>query len=438
MIAIQDTTRSFEFNFPIPQSLLEPDEFFILIQKLVVAILIGVLIGMEREHSRPKSQKTFAGIRTYPLIAMLGFTAALVTSVTDIWMYAVFFLGYAALITTSYVTSAKEGRLGGTSEVASLLVFTLGSLVYWDMILVAATIAVFMMLFLSLKLQLHSFVGKISGEDIFAFLQLAIITVIILPLLPDKNIDPFDIINPRLIWLMVIFVSSISFIGYLLVKYIGKDKGIPLTGFLGGLVSSTAVTFSMAKRSKENEVLSPSYAVGVLLASSVMYLRVFIIIALLNSNLALNILLPLIILGLFGLAISYYYSKRLLGHQREEFKLKNPIELRYAVLFGLIFAAVLFASKLAQQYIGTEGIYAVSSLAGLTSVDAIVISATKLIPHSISINIAIVTIIIAMTSNTIVKMLIALYWGSKDFKKYVSAGLGIIVVVSLVLFWIYF
>lgn len=434
---LQDTSNTFQFNFPIPQSALQPDEFFILIQKLVIAILIGILIGMEREHARGKSTKTFAGIRTYPMIAMLGFAAALVSDITVNWMYAIFFLGYSILITTSYLTSAREGRLGGTSEIASLLVFIAGSLVYWNMILVAATIAVFMMLFLSLKFQLHKFVGKINGEDIFAFLQLAIITVIILPLLPNQTIDPLNILNPRLIWLMVIFVSSISFAGYLLVKYIGKNKGIPITGLLGGLVSSTAVTFSMSKRSKEHDILSPNYSVGVLLASSIMYLRVFILIGLLNFTLLFNIWMPLVILGLIGLGISYYFYKRLSGDEHEEFTLKNPLELRYAVLFGIIFAVVLIASKAAQQYIGNEGIYGVSALAGLTSVDAIVISAAKLIPNSISVNTAIITVIIAMTSNTIVKILIAIYWGSKAFKKYVSIGLGAIVIASLLLLIVY-
>ncbi len=437
MPPFQDTIKTLPFNFPIPQSVLEPDEFLIIIQKLVIAILIGILIGLEREHSRPKSQKVFAGIRTYPLIAMLGFASALVSSITVVWLYAVFFLGFAGLITTSYVTSAKEGRLGGTSEMASLLVFISGSLVFWDMILVAAALAVFMMLFLSLKIQLHSFVGKVSTQDILAFLQLAIITVIILPLLPDQTVDPLDVINPRLIWYMVIFVSSISFAGYLLVKYIGKDKGIPLTGFLGGLVSSTAVTFSMSKRSKENEVLSSSYAVGTLLACSVMYLRVFIIVFLLNIKLAGSIWLPLFILGVVSLAISYYFSKKLTNDQHEEFELKNPVELKYAILFGFIFAVVLVAAKLGQQYIGTEGIYAVSTLAGLTSVDAIVISAAKLIPGSITVNTAVATIIIAMISNTVVKILIALYWGSKEYKKYVTIGLLIAVVLSFVLLGFY-
>ncbi|MEJ2495669.1 MAG: MgtC/SapB family protein [Ignavibacteriaceae bacterium] len=432
MTPIQDSAKSFQFNFPIPQSVLGPDEFFIIIQKLIIAILIGILIGLEREHSRSKASKIFAGIRTYPLLSMLGFSAALVASITNAWLYGIIFIGYSALITTSYISSAREGRLGGTSEASALLVFILGSLVYWNMILVAAAIAVFTILFLSLKIQLHSFVGKINSEDILAIVKLAIITIIILPLLPNQTIDPFNIFNPRTIWLMVIFVSGIGFVGYILVKYVGKDKGIGLTGFLGGMVSSTAVTFSMSKKSKESEMLAGNYAVGVLLASSVMYLRIFIIVVFLELKLAMHAWLPLIIFGITGLLISYLFKKKIPSPINEVFELKNPLELRFALLFGLIFGIVIVVSKAAQLYLGTEALYGVSAIAGITSVDAIVLSVIHLLPVSINISTAVAAIIIATAANNIVKIVISLYWGSKEFMKFVSIGLGLLVFVSLI------
>jgi len=437
MQSVQDSTQFFQFSFPIPESALTPDEFFILVQKLVIAILIGILIGLEREFSRPKSGKFFAGIRTYPLLSMLGFSSALISSFTETWMYGIFFLGYAALITTAYVSSAREGRLGGTSDVAALLMFLLGSLVFWGYILVAATIAVFTMLFLSMKFQLRKFVGNIRSEDILATMKLAIITIIILPLLPNEVIDPLKVLNPTTIWLMVIFVSGLSFLGYLLVKYTGKDKGIHLTGFLGGLVSSTAVTFSMSKKSKEDESLSGNYAVGVVLASSVMYVRVYILILFLNIKLAIQTWLPLFLLGVVGLAISFLLSKKVEAKQSEAFELKNPLELRFALMFGLIFAIVIFVSKAAQIYLGTHGLYGVSAIAGLTSVDAIVLSVIELLPGSITISTAVAAIIIATASNDLVKIGIALYWGSKAYKKYVSAGLGVLVLVSVIMLIFY-
>jgi uncharacterized membrane protein (DUF4010 family) len=432
MTPIQDSAKSFQFNFPIPQSVLGPDEFFIIIQKLIIAILIGILIGLEREHSRSKASKIFAGIRTYPLLSMLGFSAALVASITNVWLYGIIFIGYSALITTSYISSAREGRLGGTSEASALLVFILGSLVYWNMILVAAAIAVFTILFLSLKIQLHSFVGKINSEDILAIVKLAIITIIILPLLPNQTIDPLNIFNPRTIWLLVIFVSGIGFVGYILVKYVGKDKGIGLTGFLGGMVSSTAVTFSMSKKSKESELLAGNYAVGVMLASSVMYLRIFIIIVLLNLKFAMYAWLPLIIFGAAGLLISFLLKRKIQSPINEVFELKNPLELRFALLFGLIFGIVIVVSKAAQLYLGTEALYGVSAIAGITSVDAIVLSVIHLLPVSINISTAVAAIIIATASNNVIKIAISLYWGSKEFKKFVLIGLGLLVLISLI------
>ena len=301
----------------------------------------------------------------------------------------------------------------------------------------SATIAVVTMLFLSLKIQLRRFVGNIRSEDILAIMKLAIITVIVLPLLPNEVIDPLEVLNPRTVWLMVIFVSSLSFLGYLLVKYTGKDKGIRLTGFLGGLVSSTAVTFSMSKKSKETESLSGNYAVAVILASSVMYLRVYIIIFFLNSQLAMHTWIPLFLLSAVGFIVSFFLTRRVKEKQAAEFELKNPLELRFALLFGLIFAVVIISSKAAQLYVGTEGIYGVSVLAGLTSVDAIVLSVIELLPGSISISTAVAAIIISTASNDIVKIVISLYWGSKDYKRYVTVGLGVLVLVSLIMLIFY-
>jgi MgtC family len=161
-------------------------DLFILVQKLVIVIFIGALIGLEREHSRSGDEKTFAGVRTFPLISVLGFTAALISSITLFGSYVFIFIGFASLITTAHIFSAKSGRLGGTSEISSLIVFILGSLVYWNFVILAAIIGVIVATFLTLKIQMHKFVGKISEEDLYATIKLAVITVIVLPLLPIK------------------------------------------------------------------------------------------------------------------------------------------------------------------------------------------------------------------------------------------------------------
>ncbi len=430
IILLQDTLKLLPDYLTTTHSVLASENLFVLIQKLGIAILIGALIGLERERARSGDDKTFAGIRTYPLISMLGFSSALVGSITSMWIYAAIFTGYAALITASHVFSARMGRFGGTSEISTFLVFVLGSLVFWNYIILAAIIAVVITILLSLKIQLHTFAGKVSEEDLYATLKFAIITVIILPLLPDKTYGPFNVLNPRLIWYMVVLISGISFVGYIFINFFGKDRGIGITGLMGGMVSSTAVTFSLSRRSAENPQLSGSCATGIILASTVMNLRIFIVTVVLNSELIKGIWLPLLILTITGLIISYVFSKKFRKDKHEQINLRNPFELKSALLFGLLFGVIIFISKAAKVYFGTSGIYAASGLAGLTSVDAIVLSLAKLSTEALSHSVAIAAIIIAIISNTVVKGIIAVMLGSAVLKKYALYGLSIITVVA--------
>jgi uncharacterized membrane protein (DUF4010 family) len=413
------------------KSLLESDDLFTLLQKLGVAILIGLLIGLEREYSKSQNEKIFAGVRTFPLISTFGFLAGMISAFTSYWVFIFLFSGFSVLVVTAYVFSAKEGGRGGTSEISAILVFLLGSLVFWNFIILAAVIAVIVALILSTKFQLHTFVGKISMDDIYATIKLGIITVIILPLLPDETVGPLDILNPRLIWYMVIFITGISFIGYVLIKIFGKDKGIPLTALMGGLVSSTAVAVSMSRKSKSNVSLSDEFANGIIIASAVMYLRVLIVTSVLNISLLSNLWLPVLIFTAAGFAISYFFYKKGSEKKTDSIELKNPFKLKSAVLFGLVFAIVIFASKAAQVYIGTGGIFAASALAGLTSVDAIVLALAKLSGENLSERIAVAAILVATISNNIVKAAIAYFAGSEELRKNTLLGLGVLVLVSV-------
>lgn len=429
---MQDTLRLLPEYLINGDTALTSADLFILLQKLVVAILIGLLIGLEREHARSKDDKIFAGIRTTPLIAVLGFVAGLIASITSYWVYIVIFGSFASLVTVSHVFSAKAGKPGGTTEIALLIVFLLGTLVYFNFIVLAAVIAVIVALFLTLKFQLHQFAGKVSEEDLYATLKLAIITVIVLPLLPDKTYGPFDVLNPRLIWYMVILVSGISFVGYILIKVYGEGKGISITGLLGGMVSSTAVAYSFSRKSKENESLSPNFAVGILLASTIMYPRVFIVVLILNSAMLPQLWIPLLIFTASGLVVSLVMSGKFTNQKHEQIELTNPFRLKSAILFGIIFGIVIFAAKAGQVYLGSGGVYVASALAGFTSVDAIVLSLSKLAGLNITYEVAVIAVIIATISNNIVKAFITVFTGSAELRKYVLTGLGIITVISLI------
>ena len=414
-------------------------DLFILAQKLAITILIGLLVGLEREHSHSESEKIFAGIRTFPLIAIFGFLSALISSFTSFWVFIAGFICLGALVTVSHIFSASAGKRGGTSETAVLIIFLSGALIFWNYIIIASIISVIITLFLSLKIQLHKFVGKVSEEDIYATIKLAIITVIILPLLPDKTYGPFNVLNPLLIWRMVIFISTISFVGYVFIKTVGEDKGIPITGLLGGLVSSTALTVSLSKKSKQAEDLSHGFGIGILLASTVMYIRIFFIILVLNSSFITDAWLPLVILILTGFISSYIFSKKNVDGNHHHVEFKNPFELKSALLFGIMFGIVLFATKAAEYYLGSGGIYLASGLAGFTSVDAIVISISKFINNGLTSNIGVAAIIIATISNNIVKALIVVFMGTKELRRTVWKGMIVLVSVSiayLIVLWL--
>ena len=427
-----DTLNVFQHLEISPEPLLESGDLFTILQGLGAVIFIGLLIGLQREHSRSKDQKIFAGIRTFPLIGILGFITSLTASFTTELVYVAVLLGFSGLLVSAYLTSAKDGRLGGTSEISAFLVFILGTMVYYGYILLPAIIAIVITMFLSLKIQLHTFVGKVSGDDIFATLKLAIISIIVLPLLPDRTFGPLDVLNPRLIWYMVIFISGISFIGYLFIKLLGKDRGIILTGLFGGLVSSTAVTFSLSKKSKLFPLLSYNFAIGIVLASTMMFIRVFIILIVLNAALVSNLWIPLIIFSLAGYIVSRIMYKKESKNELTDIEISNPFELKSAFIFGLLFAIVIFGAKAAQVYLGDQGIYAASALAGLTSVDAIVLSISRLSADNLVFLVAEKAIIIALITNTIVKILITVIWGSPELKKASIRGLGFVIILPVI------
>ncbi|MCX7612233.1 MAG: MgtC/SapB family protein [Ignavibacterium sp.] len=421
-----------ESLFPNPRPLTGEVDLISILQGIAVVVFIGLLIGLEREYSRKKTEKIFAGIRTFPLIGLYGFTSAMISSITVQWIYAVFFLGYSILSTASYYSAAIRGRRGGTSEIAGFLVFILGSMVFWGYMHLPVIIAIIITLFLSLKIQLHSFVGKINSEDIYATLKLAIITLIILPILPNRYIGPMNVINPIQVWYMVIFVSGLSFLGYILMKLYGSKKGILFTSLLGGLVSSTAYTFSISKKSKLEENLSFNYGLGIIAASSMMFIRALIIISILNSNFAKFILVPFLIFFMIGFFIYLIFYKNNYQTSDDSLIIKNPFELKSAFMFGLVFGLTIFITKLAQVYFGNQGVYVASSLAGFSSIDAIIISLSKFFNESISSIDASRSIVFATSTNTLVKIIISNIWGSSQLKKIVTKGLGFVFISQII------
>ncbi|MBR9975589.1 MAG: MgtC/SapB family protein [Bacteroidetes bacterium] len=407
-----------------------------LFQKGAVCLLIGALVGIERERSQDEHRMLFAGIRTFPLIALLGFLSAVLGHAAGTWTLGVFASGFLALVVVSYFHEARDGSHGATSEVAAIIVFLLGVLVQYEFYAVSIASAVVLTLFLTVKGPLQKLVARVQPEDMYATLKFAIITAIVLPLLPDTTFGPLDVLNPRQIWYMVVLIAGISFLGYVTVKILGPKRGLTLTGLTGGLVSSTAVTLSFSQKSKEAPDLAKTFASSIVLACSIMFPRILIEIAVVNPSLLAYIWPHIAILTASGVTASLVL---LLGKKKDtitDVELKNPFELMTALKFGLVFALIIFVSKAAQIYLGDGGVYLAAGLSGLTDVDAITLSMANLSKGAMSESTATVAILIAAVVNTAVKAGIAWSLGAAALRRYTLPGFGLVLLTGLVLIFV--
>ncbi|MFO7635013.1 MAG: MgtC/SapB family protein, partial [Caldilinea sp.] len=319
-------------------------------------------------------------VRTFPLIGLLGCSAALLADTIDSLAFVAVFLLVGALVAIAYAFAAREGHVGLTSEMAAAIVFVCGALAYWDHLALSAAIAVVTFGFLTLKPQIHGIVRRISNEDLYAALKFAVITLIVLPVLPNENYGPapFDVFNPYRTWLMVVFISGISFLGYVLIKIVGPRRGIGLTGLLGGLASSTAVTLSFSERSADHPDLSRTFALAITLAWTVMFGRVLIEVAVVNRALLWYVWLPIVASMAVGIVLSGIYYFRRQGDDDGDVTLSNPFELGTAIKFGLLYAVILVVARVAEYYFADTGVYIASVVAGVADVDAITLSMAQL------------------------------------------------------------
>lgn len=391
------------------------------------ALAIGLLIGLEREHAAARAQeKIFAGVRTFPLLSLAGCLAMLLSETFNSPLPLVTItLLLGALLAVTYAISARQGQLGMTTEIAALVTYLLGALCYTEKFALAAALTVATMVLLSLKLEMRTLAAKLSQEDIYATLKFAVITAIVLPVLPNRTFGPLNVLNPYKIWLMVVFISGISFLGYVLIKAIGPRQGIGLTGLLGGLVSSTAVTLSFTQRSTREKALAHSFATAIMIAWTVMFARILIVVSALNRPLFNILWLPLLIAGAVGLGYCAYLTLAHRTRETGDVEFANPFELGPAIRFGLLYAAILFIAKAAQTYLGDTGVYLSAIAAGLTDLDAITLTLSQLSSGPTGV-LELLTaargIVLACISNTTVKGGIVLASGSKELRRALLPG----------------
>jgi uncharacterized membrane protein (DUF4010 family) len=407
--------------------------------RLGLALGIGFIIGLQREHSYYDVNDTHpAGVRTFAISGLLGALLPFIGSLmgTQVLFFIGFILIGLLLMTAHFVSSQikKDSTIGLTTSLSMLLVFLLGALCWYNRLLEACAIMVCLLSLLSFKEQIHSFAQKLSKEDILATIKFAVIAALVLPFLPNEFYGPkgLEVLNPFNIGLFVVFISGISFIGYVLVKVVGPGKGIGITGILGGIASSTALTLNLTQRSQGNGSYSGSLAMGVILSWSVMYLRLYIICSLLNPSLMSTLAVPMLVPMIPGLLYAGYLKYRESKVQKvNPATFTNPFELMPAIKFGLIFTVVLFIANAARVYFGNQGLLISSFVAGFADMDAIALSVIEMnSSNALPGKQVILAILFAGVANTLTKGSMVVLFGEKSMKRAIIPAMVLILSVT--------
>ena len=413
------------------------------VYRLACALAIGLIIGLQRENTYQAVDEMHpAGIRTFSITGVLGALAALMSmQMGSAAPFVGLLLVLGVVLGATHISNASRSYTGITTSVAMIAVYMLGGLCQYGKILESVGVAVCVLGLLALKDPLHTFAHKVSKDDIIATLKFALISAVILPILPEKAYGPpgLEVLSPYKIWIFVCLISGISFIGYFLIKWIGPGKGIGLTGFLGGLASSLALTLNLSQRSKQNPGFSNTLTTGIVVAWSVMYFRIYLICILLLPAIAGKLAIALLVPPIPGFLYAYFLyrrNKRLNAVQMTDFT--NPFELWPSIKFGFIFAVVLFLANAAQKYFGSDALYISTFITGLASMDAITLSVMEMSKQgAVLLNSAVKAIAIAGLANTLCKGVLACIFGDAEMRKLIIPAVGIFCVVSLpLILWV--
>ncbi len=399
-----------------------------IVKSILIALAVGFMIGMQRAiYHLKRGETSFAGSRTFSIIALVGYLAGFVNKyfqgfalVTAFMAGMVIAIAYYFKV---YTSQKRPGQIdyGSTTHFTAIATYLLGLLVSLNLENYAIFVGVLIVVLLEIKPKLQRFEAKITAPDINAAVLLLAITFLVLPILPNKMIGPYHLFNPYKTWLMAVIISALSFIGYAAIKILGHKKGLFLTGALGGLISSTAVTISMSKIAYSRKNLASHAAGAISLACTFMFLRVLVLVFVVNPGLALKLLRPFAMASLAGLAYTYYLFKRS-GPAEVTVKdgfTQNPLQFSEAVKFGIIFGIVYGATHFVKARYGDLGVYVVSFMSGISDVDAITLSLAQLTSEG-SLNPLAGTngIVLASIVNSFVKFAISWWLGGRNLARY--------------------
>lgn len=370
--------------------------------RFMIALGLAFLIGLERESSSMiEKGRVFAGVRTYSLIGVFGFGCGWMFHIGIDWVLPIGLLSICALALFGYQAKLKQGHVGWTSEVAALLTFLVGSMTMLTEIWVPLALGIVGTFLLSEKSKLEKFVQHLDKTEFLAVVKFLIVTLIVLPILPNIEYTQFNL-NPRRIWQIVVLVSSIGFAGYFLSKKFGEKLGLRLSGILGGIVTSTAVAISTGRIARKSPNQTGIALQASLLASSVMYLRILVLIWIIRPDFVEYFWLKLTILTVIGIILAFTGTVN--GNKARETHVeapRNPFEIKPALIFAVMFVVLSVVSELVKSIYGDAGLLALAGITGVTDIDPFILS---MISHSEKFQILVVNaILISMMSNTIMK-----------------------------------
>jgi uncharacterized membrane protein (DUF4010 family) len=396
--------------------------------RLAVAGLVGLAVGIERERSGHTvgPSHDFAGVRTFLLLGLLGGLSGLLVAANATLLGVTLAAGGVLLTVGAYVATARRDTaeaVDGTTEVAALVVLALGILAGGGALRLTAGIAAIVVLALAEKEVLHGWVGRLDPLEMRAALHFAVLALVVLPLLPTTIASPVGEITPRAIWILALVISALNFAGHIARRMVGRERGYAVTGALGGLVSSTAVTWGFARGSQDDASLRPAYAAGVIAASTVLFPRVCLVVLLLNVQVGVAVI-PLVA-GPFlvGAALAWWAARAPAPAKAStEEPLRNPLRLGAALQMAVAFQLVLLLMAFVRQQFGDAGVYTTAALFGVTDVDAISVSMTRIKQDGFT-PVAARAIAVAVASNTAAKALIAGVVGRGIFRARAAAAL---------------
>jgi uncharacterized membrane protein (DUF4010 family) len=381
---------------------------------LLLVLFLSFLVGLEREEHKAQVQFSFGGVRTFPLIGLIGYSLALLSG-GELLPVTLGFVVIGAFLVVSYWHKLSGGTPAGvTTEMSALATYMVGPLVYHHHVWIATALCVASLLLLQLKAGLENLARQIAPDDILTFAKFLLLSAVILPIVPDRGFTQFDL-NPFRTWLVVVAVSAVSYGGYVAQRLVAAEHSVLLSALLGGAYSSTVSTVVLARRAAK-EQHPRLYAGAILMASGMMYFRLIVLLGLFNWALMRTLIVPFAVLGAAAVGGGWLWTRREPNepwYKPQPFTPANPLELRAAFVFALLFVAMLVCTQLAGSYLGRAGIFALAGVMGVTDVDPFIIGMTQQAGTAAALPTAAAAITIAAASNNIIKGVYAFALGAR-------------------------